>query len=435
MTGLRGFWRAEGGAVAVYFALLAPILIAAAALAAEAGLWLITERKLQQIADAAAYSAAARSMSTTDTAILLAAATASATESGLVATDSLTMHRPPQSGGFAARSGYVQVEVGRSVARYFTALFMGTTEPVRITARAVAGTDPNSGEPVCMLALSPSASPGFAAGGSGTVNVTACALSSNSTASNSFDMIGARVSVTGSCLYSVGGVDVTSGLHLTDCAEPQTMQRPTPDPFASLALPTLADYGGLTRRSSSSVTGTYAHSEYLLAYSDLPASLFSGLTLQGTVNLGRGIYIIDGGTLKINANAVLSGTGVSFYLINGAKLDVAGGAVLNISAYSAANPALRTDPFSPFLFFSDRAGTTVAHSISGNSASHTNGIIYFPEDKLTYIGDSGSSYPCLQILAATLTVSGNGTVNIGCLPDRSPGTPQMRANLRVALVE
>ena len=183
------------------------------------------------------------------------------------------------------------------------------------------------------------------------------------------------------------------------------------------------------------MTGTYAHSEYLLAYSDLPASLFSGLTLQGTVNLGRGIYIIDGGTLKINANAVLSGTGVSFYLINGAKLDVAGGAVLNISAYNAANPALRTDPFSPFLFFSDRAGTTVAHSISGNSASHTNGIIYFPEDKLTYIGDSGSSYPCLQILAATLTVSGNGTVNIGCLPDSSPGTPQMRANLRVALVE
>lgn len=433
---LNPFLRDERGAVAVYFALLAPILIAFAALGAEAGLWLITERKLQQIADASAYSAAARHMSSQNLTVLEQAARASATASGMVADDEFALYLPPQSGGFVGQSAYVQVAISREVPRYFSGLFAGTNAPVQISVRAVAGTDPDSGEPVCMLALSPSASPAFGVGGAGVVNVTECALSSNSSANNSFDMIGARVSVTGSCLYSVGGVDVSDGLHLTDCTEPQILQRPTANPFASLMLPTSAEIGGLIPRDSSSMTGTYTPSEALLAYPDLPAALFSGgLTIQGTVNLARGIYIVDGGTMKINANAVLSGTGVSFYLINGAKLDVAGGALLNVSAYDSSNPNIRTDPFAGLLFFSDGVGTPVSHSISGNSASQTNGVIYFPEDKLTYIGNSGSAYPCLQIMASTLTISGSGTLNIGCFPDLPPGTGQIRANQRIALVE
>src|SRR3990167_5804650 len=161
---LNPFLRAEGGA--------------------EAGLWLITERKLQQIADASAYSAAARHMSTQNLTVLEQAARASATASGMVADDEFALYLPPQSGGVVGESAYVQVAISREGPRYFSGLFAGTNAPVQISVRAVAGTDPDSGEPVCMLALSPSASPAFGVGGAGVVNVTECALSSNSSASN-----------------------------------------------------------------------------------------------------------------------------------------------------------------------------------------------------------------------------------------------------------
>ena len=42
-----------------------------------------------------------------------------------------------------------------------------------------------------------------------------------------------------------------------------------------------------------------------------PGRYCSGLSLKNTVNLAPGVYVIDGGTLKINANTNLNGTGVT----------------------------------------------------------------------------------------------------------------------------
>jgi hypothetical protein len=168
----------------------------------------------------------------------------------------------------------------------------------------------------------------------------------------------------------------------------------------------------------------------------MPVALFDGgLTLQGEITLGTGLYIVDGGTLKINANTVLSGTGVSFYLMNGAKLDVAGGAELDLQAFDAANPDTRPDPFAGILFFGDRTGTSVSHSLSGNSASDIDGVIYFPNDTLTYTGNSGSSYPCIKVIASQLEVTGSGTVTIGCDPSLPTGAPALESALRVKLLE
>lgn len=432
----RDFLGRQDGATAVYFALLAPILIGFAALGAEAGMWLIAQRKLQQIADVAAYSGAARQMSTADTALIRQAALDSAEASGHPTGDPITVSIPPQSGAFAGQAGYVQVSVQHAVPRFITGLFTGDTDPVQISATSVAGADVDSGEDVCMLALSPTASPAFSAGGAGTINVDNCGFSTNSVAANSFAMVGAKVEVSGSCLYTAGGVSVTDGLTLTDCDAPRTLQRPTADPYANLQPPTATDLAGIVPSALTTLTGNFVANQFLLTYPDLPVALFrGGLTMQSTVSLSRGLYVIDGGTLKINANAVVSGTGVSFLLLNGAKLDVAGGATLNVKAYDSANPQLRTDPFAGLLFFSDGVGTPVSHSLSGNSQSRTNGVIYFREDKLTYTGDSGQAYPCLQIIASTLAVSGSGTLNIGCIPDLPPDAPPIRANQRISLVE
>lgn len=434
---LQRFLTSEKGATAVYFALLAPVLIGFAGLGSEAGLWLVTERKLQHVSDLAAYSAATRGISTSDTAVIRASAEERALSSGLRATDTMVINIPPVSGPNAGRPGFVEVTVERTVNRYLTAIFAGQDDTVTIGTRAVAGAIPGSGEPVCMLALSPTASPAFSVGGSGVVNVVGCGFASNSNSDTSFLMQGAKVEVTGSCLYAVGGMDVTDGLTLTDCDEPQVLQKPAPDPYANLPMPTSADVASLTRLSSTAIgAGSFSPSEYLLAYPDLPVALFDGgLTLDDTTTLGAGLYIIDGGSLRINANAMLTGTGVTFYLMNGAQLVVNGGAELDLVAYDPLNPGVRPDPFAGILFFSDRTGTPVAHSMSGNSESGINGVIYFPNDTLTYTGDSSSSYPCLQIIASELEVAGNGTVTIGCQPNRPSGAPPVEAALRVQLIE
>jgi len=420
---LKHFVRSEDGATAVYFALLAPALIGFAALGGEVGLWLLTERKLQHITDIAAISAATRSLSTSDTIQVEASARARAATSGLLETDTLAISVPPSTGPHAGKSFHAEATAERSVPRYLTALFNTTGDPVVISTRSVAGVreGDEGGERACMLALSETASPAFSVGGAGEVNVVGCAFASNSSATNSFDMIGARVTVTGSCLYSVGGVDVSDGLTLTDCDEPQTMQRPSADPYANLPIPDASSLAGLIRRDKRSVEASFTPSEYLIDYPGMPVALFQGLTLNSSTTLGAGLYVIDGGSLSIGATADIYGNGVSFLLTNGATLSVAGGAELDISAYDETNPALRSDPFGGLLFFADRTGATLSHSFSGNSASEIDGVIYLPNDKLTYIGDSGSSYPCVEVIASQLAVSGSGIVTIGCEPNRPPG--------------
>jgi hypothetical protein len=432
---IRYFVRTESGATAVYFALLAPVLIGFSALGGEVGLWLLTERRLQHITDMAAISAATRAHSTSTIAEIRASATARAVSSGLRPTDTLTITIPPATGPNAGKSYFAEATAQRSVPRYLTALFNPSGTPVVISARSVAGPG-SGGEPACMMALSPTASPAFSAGGAGTINVIGCAFSTNSSASNSFDMIGARVTVTGSCLYSVGGVEINDNLTLTDCDEPQTDQRPMPDPYANLPMPDSATIAGITRRSGSSVGASFTPTDYLIAYPGMPVAVFGGgLTLSSTTSLGAGVYIVDGGTLKIGANAKISGKGVTFYLLNGATLDVAGGAELDISAYDRDNPGLRTDPFAGILFFADRTAPPLSHSLSGNSTSAIDGVIYFPNDTLTYTGNSGSSYPCLQIIASQLAVTGSGTVTIGCEPSRPPGAPQAIVGRSISLFE
>ena len=432
---IRAFIRNEEAATAVYFALISPVLIGFSALGAEAALWLLTERKLQHIADVAAYSAVSRRFSTPDQVLVEAAVRNSAREAGLREDLGDTLEVVALAENLYAEIGWpYEVKIEKELPRYLTRLFSQGDEKVLITVRAVAGQLKDSGEEVCMLALSGTASPAFLVSGSGTVTVAECGFSSNSAAENSFEMQGAKVEVIGSCLYTVGGADVTDGLILSDCAEPQSLQRPTPDPYANLSIPDAAVFSGWTRRESTSVIGSFTPEDYLIDPS-MTVALFDGLKLNGEVTLGSGLYVIDGGSLKINANTKVTGTGVSFYLMNGAVLDINGGAELDISAFDASNPGLRDDPFAGLLFFSDRTGAPVSHSISGNAGSNINGMIYLPNDNIEYTGNSSSDYACIQIIASTIIVGGNGDLNIGCLPDRPAGAPVLQSVKRVVLLE
>jgi hypothetical protein len=327
----------ESGVAAVCFALIAPILITFVALGGEAGVWLATDRKVEHIADVAAMSGAGRSMATTSKSRITAAATASADGSGMGDTDTITVNVPPISGAFSGEAGYAQGTITRTLPRYFSALF--ATGPVVIAGTAVAGAIPNTGSPVSMLALSPTASPAFAVGGSALVDANGCALASNSAAETSLDMIGGRVAVSGACLDTVGGVSVSENLVLTDTTFTPTEMHP----------------------------------------SGIPSARFTGgLTVRGTVTLAPGLYIVVGGSLKINANVRLTGHDIAFFLTNGASLTVDGSAVLDLSARDDA-------PYEGLLFFSAPGGPAVTYRYRGNSESDIDGTIYLPTVPLTIL--------------------------------------------------
>jgi hypothetical protein len=75
------------------------------------------------------------------------------------------------------------------------------------------------------------------------------------------------------------------------------------------------------------------------------------------------------------------------------------------------------------LFFQDRSVvTSKKDTISGGSSSKIDGVLYFPKSNLVYSGGS-SLDGYTTIVANTLTVSGNSTLNdnYSSLADGAPG--------------
>ncbi len=435
------FLTSEKGAVAVYFALIAPVLVGFAALGSEAGLWLVTERKLQQVSDITAYSAATRAISTNDAAAIRASAEARALSSGLRETDTMVIDIPPVTGPNAGRAGFVEVTVERALDRYLTAIFPGLDETVTIRTRTVAGTIPGSGQPVCLLALSPTSSPGAALSGNAEINLPGCALAVNSGSTNAVSLSG-NAEVNAACLYSVGDVTISGNArtNLSDCNEPQTLQRPAPDPYAALPMLSSVDVAGLTGLGKKAIKDgvAFTPSEYLIAYPGMPVARFTnGLSFSGNgdFTLSAGLYIIDGNALSVSGNANIYGTGVTFYLMNGATLSFSGNGEVDLKAFDPMTPGLRTDPFAGFLIFGDRTGALVSHSLSGNADSDLDGIIYFPNDEIKMSGNSGSTYPCIRVVASELQFTGNSTINVGCTPAAPAGTSPLESAARVGLLE
>jgi hypothetical protein len=65
-----------------------------------------------------------------------------------------------------------------------------------------------------------------------------------------------------------------------------------------------------------------------------------GVAFKGTVTFNPGLYIIDGGAMTANGNVTLTGSGVTFYFINGGRLQLGSNAVQTlISAFSSSEAA------------------------------------------------------------------------------------------------
>lgn len=418
---LKQFSSNSSGSVAVITALLFPVLIGGMALGAEAGYWYLSQRKMQQAADMAAYSAAVQLRSGLSKEIAEASATEVAQSNGLrIGDDTIIVRNPPAQGSRKDVTSAAEVEITRQQTRYFTLIY--EKAPVEMHARAVA--EYVAGSNACLLTLDQSVAGAIQVSGSSEVVFQGCDVATNSKSQEAFRMSGGAVEFSAGCVQSVGGTQTTSGLTLTECDSPRTQAPVVVDPYRDIAepvlmgTPTSGSVGQNNQTTNVIPTETHALGMPLVRYS-------GGLELRGTVNFPPGLYIIDGGTFKVNASSVINGTDVTFFLTNGASLSYNGGSSLNLSAPP-------TGPLSGMLFFGDRDDVGIAHTINGSSGSVLNGAVYMPAGDLDYSGNFSGSNGCTQFVTRRISFTGNSSLSVNC---NAAGTLPIAVGEMIALVE
>jgi len=396
-TGIRRSTRAN---VATIFALSLPIVVGAAGFGVETSYWYYNSLRLQATADAAAYAGALEQISGSDKPTIVAAATQSAATNGL-GSGTITVNTPPASGPNTAKKA-VEVIVGQNLNRMFTSIF--TQGQVPEQARAVALII--NASKACVLALDPSASQAALFSGNTSVKIIGCSVMANSIASDAIKLQGSAA-LQADCLISGGGVSLSNPV-TTICAAPITQALPAADPFADLPAPAASNPCQNANKSTLK-PGTYC----------------SGLSLSGTVTLQPGVYVIQSGDFKVNANANVSGDGVTIYLAGGSRVSMNGNATVSLSAPTSGI-------YSGVLMYGDRTSTGGQSTFNGTADSLLTGALYFPKQQVNYLGNFSGKNGCTQVVADLIQWSGSSNISQDCT---SLGMRDIPATQSVALVE
>lgn len=375
--------RSRNGNVAVMFALVLPVVAGAAGLGVETSYWYYRGLQLQTAADASAFAAGMEKRSGATENEIEAMALLTAEDNGFDPDiGTVTVHSPPTSGAYVGSDAVEVILTGRAE-RFFTLVF--NNSDVNLRARSVATFAKASD--ACVLALHPTA--GAAAKFSGNTHVTldGCSVMANSVASNAIQTQGS-VDVRADCMIAVGGTDATVGVTLTECPAPITQAPPVGDPFSDVPVPAM----GSTQNDNGAVLN--------------PGRYPSGMDLKNTKTLNPGVYYVQG-DLNINANANITGAGVTFYVTNGGHVTINGNATLNLTAPT-------TGTYAGVLFFGDRSITTGTNKFNGTAGSKMTGAIYFPGQNIEYAGNFSGDNGCTHVVGRTVEWTGSTTIAVDC---------------------
>lgn len=378
------------------FALALPVMIGFIGLGSEVAYWYVNHRNIQTAADFGAYTAAVELRGNKSESYAMTQGQNEALDNGADSdTDTITVNIPPLSGPITS-SDAAEVIIVRSLPRMFSGLFI--SEPMSITTRGVAQF--SEGGPACILALDREAEYAIDVIGTADIVLDGCDVQSNSSHPNAARVAGNAEMVTG-CFSAAGGISYTDGLTLTECSEPDEGAALANDPYEDLAMPDLSD-----------PCATDPNSKPNNSVNVSPGRYCGGLQFQGEVTLAPGTYIIDGGDFQINAQAVVSGTDVTFVLTGGGTVSMNGGADVSLAA-----PTDETDPYAGILFYQDRDQPDGDNMINGNSDSTFEGVFYFPSQEVTFNGNNASGPGCMLLIARAVRVTGTSSFGNDCTED------------------
>lgn len=396
------------GATAIVFVMSLPIIIGMTGLGVESGYWYFKHRELQTAADVAAIAGAVEKRAGGTVSTITSSATEEAIENGYAGAsgDTITVNTPPTSGSYQD-SRSVEVILTANAPRFFSSIFDG--EEVLIRTRGVARYE--DGGEACILALAPEAAGALTFTGNALTLINGCNIMSNSLADAAL-IVSGSADVTVPCALSAGGVSVDEGLSLTSCSEPQTYVTPASDPFADLPEP-------------STVGACQTLPNGLPAETLSPGRYCGGGNVKGEKTFSAGIYVMDGGTFRINANAVVTGSEVVFFLTNGATVDFNGNATITLSAPTSGT-------YKGILFYSDRDNAPASNKFNGTASTSMTGAIYMPSQEVEFLGNFSGANGCLRIVSYTLKFTGSSNMNADCT---AQGIGSMPLPGRVSLVE
>ena len=336
------FPKDESGQVLVITVLAMTVLLGFLAFAVDMGLLFHAKRNIQIAADAAAIAGALDYEINTSVTKAQAAGQAASTANGFtngVNGVTVTINPPPVYGPEATKVGYVEAIVQQTNPTFF----MGIVGPKTITvgARAVAGK--GAPGPGCFYALGGS---GIVGSGTGGISTPGCAIEDN----GGIVMSGVE-NITASEI-EIGGSYVNSG---SGTASPAPVHTGTvTDPLASLTQPTVPG-------TCSTLSSPFPN--------PVPIGCYNSIVTSGsaTLNLSPGLTIINGSIIA-SGSLNITGTGVTLFMTGG--IIGAGNVGLNITAPTSGT----YDGMALWLQRGDSTGLT----LSGNSTTSFNGILYAP---------------------------------------------------------
>ena len=409
------FRAVQSGQIAVLTVCFIVFFLGVAGLAIDLGqIWNI-RRQMQTAADAAAI-AAVNDLAVQDPADLITDAQNAAAKNGFTqgaATNSndntvaVSIQNPPASGPYAGNIGAVSVQIEQRQPTQFLKLAGFTTIPVKVSATGM--TTPGG---ACVYSLDPSSSGALTLAESSTTT-SACAIyvDSNSSAAA---IANGDATLAAPRLGVVGGTTINGGTTV-----PVATNIPAfGDPLSYIAAPTApscSSYHLTTLQGVQTVN---------------PTAYCGGVQINAGANVTfiPGLYVINGGGLKIQNMATVSGNGVTFYLTgtnpgpgqyNGVSIN--GAATVRLSAPNSCGvgTAPTGGSINGMLFFQDRALVTTDDNsslINGGAGSSFDGALYFPTTVLNYAGNSGAD-GYTYIVAYDLKVVGATTLgnNYTCL--------------------
>lgn len=202
---------------------------------------------------------------------------------------------------------------------------------------------------------------------------------------------------------SVGAVGGISGENkITATQGIQTGQASLADPYAGVPLPAFSGCDQNNAKAKNNVTLS-------------PGVYCGGLDVNAGANvtLQAGTYIMDRGSFKVNGGATVSGDGVTIVYTsstgsNYATATINGGATLNLTAPTTGNMA-------GFVMYGDQNMPVGSQfTFNGGSTQNFEGAVYLPKADIKYAGGAEGMDGCTQVIADTITFTGNANIAVNC---------------------
>jgi Flp pilus assembly protein TadG len=397
---LKRLLKCKRGNVLPLTGLALPLLVGAAGLGVDTAQWYYWRREMQFAADQAALAGAYALSQDKDWQSRVTAQFQSNREVVNFATVTSSL----LSNFGTGTNNAVIVRLQGTKALPFSSLFIRQAVTVRVAAQAAFrnGADWNS----CMVATNLTEDGTIKVIGNATLNL-GCGMAALST-SDSAIVISGTADITATSIIAAGGIDTGGSADFGDAIVAENVGGLS-DPFAGLTPPTNPT------PQTYKCTGTGPR-----ASASLQPGTYSGIATKCNTTFAAGVYVIDGGIFSVRSQDIVTGSGVTFVLKNGATLDINGGAAVTLTAPTAAQlPGMGiADPrLAGMLVFEDKtsnAGRENSSRINGNSATVLNGAIYMPKTTLNFNGTAKPTSQCLMMVADMLNIGGTTSMNNFC---------------------